>query len=123
VREPPTVASQGMLHKLNRRSLCVDLQGHPEDYGVEHRIAASERLEAAIAEMRTRQTYGTPRVHKELRICGERPSRKRIARLMRRAGIARRVPKRYQRTTIGDPWTVLPDLLQRDFAPGRPDEL
>lgn len=44
-------------------------------------------------------------MHAELRVCGERHSRKRIARLMRRAGIAGRVPRRYRRTTIGDPFT------------------
>jgi transposase InsO family protein len=81
------------------------------------------RIDIAAIHARSRQTYGAPRVHAELRICGQRHSRKRIARLMRRAGIAGRVPKRYRHTTVGDPFTALPDLVQRDFAPTHPDEL
>ena len=84
-------------------------------------LALTERIAAIHA--RSRNTYGAPRVHAELRVCGERHSRKRVARLMRRAGLAGRLPKRYRRTTIGDPFTVLPDLVQRDFTPTRPDEL
>jgi transposase InsO family protein len=42
---------------------------------------------------------------------------------MRRAGLAGRVPKRYRRTTVGDPFTVLPDLVQRAFTPTHPDQL
>jgi hypothetical protein len=60
----------------------------------------SERIAAIHA--RSRQTYGAPRVHAELRICGEHRCRTRIARLMRRAGTAGRLPRRYRRTTIGD---------------------
>ena len=36
----------------------------------------------------SRETYGSPRIHAELRGAGQRHSRKRIARLMREAGLA-----------------------------------
>ena len=84
-------------------------------------LALSERIAAIHA--RSRQTYGAPRVHAELQACGDLHGRKRVARLMRRAGLAGRFPRRYRRTTIGDPFTVLPDLVQRDFTPTRPDQL
>ena len=45
-------------------------------------------------------TYGAPRIHAELRATGTRVSKKRIARLMRIAGLAGRRPKRFKRTTI-----------------------
>jgi transposase InsO family protein len=67
-------------------------------------------------------TYGAPRVHAELRGLGRRHSRKRIARLMRRAGRRGRTPRRWRTTTIPDPATPSrPDLIGRDFhtAPGQ----
>jgi putative transposase len=41
----------------------------------------------AIVHAGSRQTYGAPRVHADLHGHGERHSRKRIARLMREAGL------------------------------------
>jgi putative transposase len=121
------------VEKVNHavRTLCRVLQVsraayyhwsiHPLSAHASADLALSARITAIHA--RSRQTYGAPRVHAELRIGGERHSRKRIARLMRHAGIAGRVPRRYRRTTVGDPFTALPDLVQRDFAPAHPDEL
>ena len=50
-------------------------------------------------------------------------SRKRVARLMRLAGLAGRYQRRFRRTTISDPLTVIPDLVQRNFAPTGPNQL
>jgi putative transposase len=94
---------------------------HPLSAHAHADVALTERIVAIHA--RSRHTYGAPRIHAELRACGDPHSRKRIARLMRRAGLAGRFPKRYRRTTIGDPFTVLPDLVQRDFTPTGPDQL
>jgi putative transposase len=70
-------------------------------------------------------TYGAPRVHAELRATGTRIGKKRVARLMRTAGLAGRCPKRFRRTTIRSsaPAAEPPDLVQRDFNPIAPDEL
>ena len=43
---------------------------------------------------RSRGRYGAPRIHAELRRQGRQHSRKRIARLMRQAGLAGRTPRR-----------------------------
>jgi transposase InsO family protein len=72
---------------------------------------------------KSRQTYGAPRVQAEPRTIGQRPSRKRVARLMRLAGLAGRHPRRFRRTTVSDPLTQIPDLIQRDFAPTTPNQL
>lgn len=62
-------------------------------------------------------TYGTPRVHAELRARGRRHSRKRIARLLRTAGLAGQAPKRWRTTTVPDPAAATPaDLIKRDFT-------
>jgi transposase InsO family protein len=84
-------------------------------------IQLTERI--ATIHTRSRQTYGAPRVRAELRNMGHGHSRKRVARLMRLAGLAGRYPKRFRRTTISDPLTSIPDLVQRDFAPSAPNQL
>jgi putative transposase len=80
----------------------------------------SERIEQVFAS--SRQTYGSPRVHAELRAEGIRISRKRVARLMRERGLAAVVRRRFPRTTNsrhGQP--VAPNLLEQDFLADRPD--
>lgn len=64
-----------------------------------------------------RGLYGSPRIHAALRQQGLCCSRKRVARLMRQAGIhSRRRPKRRVRTTDSrHNRPVAPNLLKRDF--------
>ncbi|MGS2619802.1 IS3 family transposase [Micromonospora sp. LZ34] len=65
-------------------------------------------------------TYGAPRVHAELSDARLRHSRKRVARLMRAAGIRGKSPRRWRATTIPDPAAMLrPDLIRRDFITTR----
>jgi putative transposase len=66
----------------------------------------------------SRETYGAPRVHAELRAGGKAHSRKRIARLMREAGLVgasrrRAGPVTTQRDKEARP---APDLVDRDFT-------
>jgi putative transposase len=59
-----------------------------------------ERLSAAIARLHrdSRGTYGSPRIHKELRREDIRCSNKRVARLMREQGLRGRVSALYRRS-------------------------
>jgi len=87
---------------------------------------ADERLGAQIAAAheRSRGTYGAPRIHAELRAAGTRTSRRRVARLMRAAGLAGCHRRRRTRTTVADPaHTPAPNLVARDFAAPAPDRL
>jgi transposase InsO family protein len=73
------------------------------------------RIQAVHDESRGR--YGAPRVHAELRRRGRRRGRKRVARLMRAAGIAGRTPRRWRKTTIPDPAAAArADRIRRDFT-------
>ena len=73
----------------------------------------------------SRETYGAPRVHAELRAEGEKHGRKRIARLMRAAGLVGASRRRNGVTTTRrDPEArPAPDLVDRDFTATAPDQL
>jgi len=65
----------------------------------------------------SKRRYGAPRIHAELRHRGRRHGRKRIARLMRAAGVRGCAPKRWTKTTIPDPAApTRADLICRDFS-------
>lgn len=74
---------------------------------------------------RSRQTYGAPRIHVELREeHGVRCGRKRVARLMRQAGLEGCHRRRRTRTTAADAAAESAlDLVQRNFAPEAPNRL
>lgn len=70
------------------------------------------------------RTYGSPRVHRELRAQGVRHGEKRIARLMRRAGIRAKTVRRFRVTTQSDhPHPVAPNVLERQFSETTPDRV
>ena len=72
----------------------------------------------------SRQTYGAPRIHAELREGGTRIGRKRVARLMKQARIAGVTRRKYVRTTRRDARDrPAPDLVNREFAANGPDQL
>jgi putative transposase len=69
-------------------------------------------------------SYGWPRIHAELRQRGVRISRKRVARLMRQAGLSGLLVRRRGTTTIRVPGVrPAPDLVARDFNPIEPNRL
>ena len=53
----------------------------------------------AAVRQRSRRTYGSPRVHRELKARGIRVGKKRVERLMRENGIQGRSKRRFKRTT------------------------
>lgn len=70
----------------------------------------------------SRKTYGSPRVHRELRTQGTAISRKRVERLMREAGIQVKPQARFVVTTDSDhDLPVAPNLLQQDFTASAPN--
>jgi putative transposase len=72
----------------------------------------------------SRETYGSPRVHAELRRQGLRVGRKRAERLMRTAGISGSHRRRKGRTTIRVQGVrVANDLVDRKFVAAAPNRL
>ncbi|WP_405561313.1 IS3 family transposase [Streptomyces canus] len=78
------------------------------------RAVRDTELTEKIAEVheRSRGTYGVPRVHAVLQRQGEDCGRRRVARLMRDAGLQGRHRRRRRLTTIPDPRAAArPDLV------------
>jgi len=73
---------------------------------------------------RSRQTYGSPRIHAGLRTLGPRCGRKRVERLMRQAGLQGCIRGRRRGTTRrGKRAAPAEDLVKRDFAATRTDKI
>jgi putative transposase len=91
------------------------------------RALADRALTARIAEIHSdsMKTYGSPRVHAEPRLKdGVHVGRKRVERLMRRAGLSGQVKRRRGKTTIRVQGVrTAPDLVERDFDPTEPHRL
>ncbi len=73
----------------------------------------------------SRDTYGAPRVHAALKAKGERHGRKRIARLMRDAGLVGACHRGSGPTTTrrDEEARPAPDLVDRNFKAQAPDQL
>ena len=85
-----------------------------------------EQLTARIREIHKRShgTYGVPRIYAELAAQGVRVSRKRIARLMRAAGLQGVSRRKWVTTTQRDErLRPAPDLVNRDFSATAPNRL
>jgi putative transposase len=79
-------------------------------------------LEIQAIHAESRQRYGSPRVRAELRHRGHRPSRKRVARLMRQQGLCARRRRRFRSTTDSrHARPVAANVLGRRFAVAAPD--
>ena len=127
------VEAQKANHKVSTmcRVLKVSKSGY---YGWRHRPpSARAKADATLAERiervhrDSRETYGAPRVHAELRSLGVRCGRKRVARLMRKAGLVgcggRRRKVRTTRPGTAERVSAVPDLVKRNFAPEAPNRL
>jgi putative transposase len=81
-----------------------------------------ERIQASHTA--SRGTYGAPRIHADLAAQDIRIGEKRVARLMKNAGLEGISPRKWVTTTIrseGDP--IAADLVRREFRAEAPDKL
>lgn len=76
------------------------------------------RVHIRAAFRRSEGTYGSPRVHEELRGEGLRVSRKRVEQLMRAEGLCARPKGRFRPTTTDSAhaYGIAPNLLKRQFG-------
>jgi putative transposase len=90
------------------------------------RESVDRELTVQIREVhqKSRQTYGSPRIHRELRERRrQQVGRKRVARLMQSAGIVGRCRRKFCRTTDSNhALPVAANLLDRQFEMTRPNQ-
>jgi putative transposase len=105
------------------RSGYYDWLGRPDSL----RAQENELLLKQIRDIQkeSRFTYGSPRVHAELTLgLGLPVNLKRVARLMREAGIQGLYRRRRRGCTVRDPDAqACPDLVNRDFSADEPNRL
>ncbi len=84
------------------------------------RQQADEQLQGQIISLfeHSRQRYGSPRIHAELRARGIRCGQKRVARLMRQAQVRAYRPRRHRPRTTDSAHShpIAPNHLERHFA-------
>ena len=88
------------------------------------RIRQDQQLSAQIRQVhqKSKGRYGAPRVHAELRAQGQRCGRKRVARLMRQAGLRGRGQRKYRVTTNSEhAQPVAENLVLRQFGVETPN--
>lgn len=122
--DPFIVAEEAAAHSVKR---CCELLEISRAAHYERRKAApsrrklgDEELKAKIVEIHkiSDSTYGSPRMYRQLRRDGEDVGRRRVARLMRQAGLEGRHKRRFRKTTVPDPAAErAKDLIQRAFGP------
>jgi transposase InsO family protein len=87
-----------------------------------HRANELLATEIRAIHRRSRERYGSPRVHAELRAEGRRVGKNRIARVMREAGVRARVRRRFRATTDSrHKLPTSPNLLERNFRAAEPN--
>lgn len=113
-------------------TMCRLLEVSPSGYYAWRTRPASERsrTDAVLKDrirwihLRSRGTYGVPRIYAELREEGVRVGRKRVGRLMRACGLQGVGRRSHRRTTVRQPGAQpAPDLVQRGFAAAGPNRL
>ena len=112
--------------------LCRVLGVSPSGYWAWRKRVPSARAQAdaqlteriSAIHQASRSTYGAPRIHAELLTVGMHCGRKRVARLMRQAGLVGCHRLRPVQTTQRDPAAEpAPDLVQRQFVANAPNVL
>jgi putative transposase len=91
---------------------------------ISKRQQENEKLQEIIKTIfsRSRRTYGSPRIHAELKAQGVNLSRPRVARLMKQLGLVAKMQSLFKVTTrVNKKQAVAPNLLQQNFTAATPD--
>ena len=93
--------------------------------GPSRKVLRDEELKARIvlSHANSDATYGSPRVHEELTVEGERVSRKRVSRIMRENQLFSKHKRKFRVTTKSDhEFPIAENVLEQDFSAEAPNK-
>lgn len=98
-------------------------QGRPVSPRKLREIELTVKIRAVHAQ-KHKNTYGSPRIHRELLAQGQACNRKTVARCMKRAGIRAITTRKYRICTTDSkhPHPIAPNVVARQFTPSRKNE-
>jgi transposase InsO family protein len=119
-RETFRVGMMSKVLKVSRSGFYAWCRRGPSEREQEDQVLALEIHEIHRAN---RRAYGSPRIHKALRLKGRDCGRHRVARIMRLEGLQGCSKQRFYRTaTTRSERKAAPDLLERDFEVDAPNK-
>jgi putative transposase len=120
-REAIPVSRACRVLDVSRSGYYQWLHAEPSRRDIDDAVLAAEIAEV-FQEHRGR--YGAPRIRRALRRRGPRPSKKRVARVMRVLGLRAHTPRRFRRTTDSrHTKRIAPNLLERNFSVPAPNQV
>ena len=114
------VKKMAWMLRVSRSGYYCYVKAKPSDRNV-----SNQKLVEVIKHIHeaSRKTYGSPRIHAELKAQGFECSKKRVARLMKENQIYAKMSKRFKKTTKRNPaHPVVENLLEQDFHALKPNE-
>jgi putative transposase len=116
-----TVTRACRVLRVSRSGYYKWLHAEPSTRSIDDAVLAAE-VKEVFRENRGR--YGAPRIRRALRRRGPRPSKKRVARVMRALGLRGHTPRRFRKTTDSrHTKRIAPNLLKRNFTVPAPNQV
>ena len=102
------------------RSGYYDWQGRPESARAQRHRGLTEKIR--YFHQISRETYGSPRIRKDLAEAGEQVGENTVALLMQRAGIVPKAVRKFRVTTDSRKTVPAPNRLERQFTTRQPNK-